>query len=496
MANKVTVNLKMYRLNELGDCFLLTFKKGTKTSTMLVDFGSFRNSKASATRLNQIADDILKQHKNRMIDVVIGSHQHNDHINGFFHAQNKFKNNIDRVWLSWLDDPKNQEATRLQKSQLELKQTMLSIKDGLSKLKTSGDVKDKDKIIDEMIEAYGDEKSVTPEMAMNILKDIGKKNPKYLTPGQIHELPQFTKDEIKIYVLGPPVSRMALRDLTPNEDESYDKHLMSNFLASKRLLGAIESRIANKNQDREEAEFPFNADYKIPISVANECLEHYKQLQHGIKVDLSEEMKILEDPIAFGKMIVNYKSKPNEVIDDIWLDQIDRLSLYMDSFTNNSSLAIAIELVETGKVLLFPADAQTGNWNSWFDVKYQKSKTTTEDLMRNTIIYKVGHHGSHNATLVRALELMEHKDLVALIPVHKNDSNIKKPTNPWKMPATNLLARLKEKTKNRVLRMDDVFEKDCNPRNSRAAKKSWSELNYTKLPDATNKLFIEMEFEG
>ena len=40
--------------------------------------------------------------------------------------------------------------------------------------------------------------------------------------------------------------------------------------------------------------------------------------------------------------------------------------------TNNTSLALAFELIEkgrVGKVLLFPADAQVGNWLSWHGEK-------------------------------------------------------------------------------------------------------------------------------
>ena len=37
----LSVRVRMYRLNELGDCFLVSCKDGDKTSSMLVDCGSF-----------------------------------------------------------------------------------------------------------------------------------------------------------------------------------------------------------------------------------------------------------------------------------------------------------------------------------------------------------------------------------------------------------------------------------------------------------------------
>ena len=44
-----------------------------------------------------------------------------------------------------------------------------------------------------------------------------------------------------------------------------------------------------------------------------------------------------------------------------------RLALQLDSDTNNTSLVLAIELIASGRVLLFPGDAQVGNWLSWHE---------------------------------------------------------------------------------------------------------------------------------
>ena len=67
-------------------------------------------------------------------------------------------------------------------------------------------------------------------------------------------------------------------------------------------------------------------------------------------------------------------------------------------------------------MLLFPADAQIGNWLSWQSLPpgtaADDAWITADDLLARTVLYKVGHHGSHNATLKeRGLELMT-SDLV------------------------------------------------------------------------------------
>jgi hypothetical protein len=152
------------------------------------------------------------------------------------------------------------------------------------------------------------------------------------------------------------------------------------------------------------------------------------------------------------------------------MQQAASLALYLDDFTNNSSLVLAIELVESGKVLLFAADAQTGNWSSWDAVAWPAGHRGTDDLLARTVFYKVGHHASHNATLVAAFEKTGGSDLCAFIPVHKQDPNITK-KGGWKMPAKGLFKRLVEKTEGRVLQMDGVNPPECDPQG--AARAAW-----------------------
>jgi hypothetical protein len=139
-------------------------------------------------------------------------------------------------------------------------------------------------------------------------------------------------------------------------------------------------------------------------------------------------------------------------IDSDWLGGASDLALQLDSLTNNTSLVIAIEL-PGGDVLLFAADAQVGNWLFWQDQSWTvDSKTVTgPHLLKNAIFYKAGHHGSHNATL-KAQGLEEMLRLrVAMIPVDHAMALKKR----WgKMPLDELVAALKERAKDVVLRID------------------------------------------
>ena len=131
------------------------------------------------------------------------------------------------------------------------------------------------------------------------------------------------------------------------------------------------------------------------------------------------------------------------------------LALALDNATNNTSLAVAIELGPEGKVLLFPADAQVGNWLSWRDQSWKDANgrdVTVDDLLARTVLYKVGHHSSHNATLrQRGLELMTNDDLIAMVPLDKATAIKKK----WPMPWPKLRSALLASTKGRMLQVDD-----------------------------------------
>jgi len=90
MTQATSASIRMYRFQELGDCFLLTFRHGEATSRVLIDCGSFRNSGTSKTRIKQVVADIAAQAKGIGLDVVVGTHQHNDHVSAFVHCETEF----------------------------------------------------------------------------------------------------------------------------------------------------------------------------------------------------------------------------------------------------------------------------------------------------------------------------------------------------------------------------------------------------------------------
>jgi hypothetical protein len=162
--------------------------------------------------------------------------------------------------------------------------------------------------------------------------------------------------------------------------------------------------------------------------------------------------KILNNP-HFGPLYEAYQAKDAgwRRIDQDWLLSAARLGLQLDNAINNTSLVLAFEFSDTGQVLLFAADAQIGNWKSWLTLNWKPEESgavaqtvDTADLLRRTVFYKVGHHGSHNATLKEGgLEAMTDRGLVAAIPVDQNFANN---TKHWDMPAPPLYEALQQRT--------------------------------------------------
>jgi hypothetical protein len=464
-----SADIRMYRLNELGDCFLVTLANAGRTSRLLIDCGSFRNNGQSIKRIKEIVAGISAQTAPDHLDVVVGTHQHNDHLSGFVHCQAEFEQiGIEQVWLSWLDDPDDLMARELGEDHNNLRLQVAAVRDQLaaSSIDTGG-VRPYE-ILSDILGFYGagavGAAPQIPAQGITILKEIGTQPPLYLRPGRSLDMPGLPSGAVRVHVLGPPriPGNELLRRTNPRAGESYDL-AAANVQASK-LLDAINVRVGEVSRD--EQQYPFSERTK-------------QQARHASP--------------ALSAMMKRYRQRTEtwRRIDNDWLNQASTLALYLDSLTNNSSLALAIELVDSGKVLLFAADAQVGNWLSWHEITWHDTTISTDDLLARTVFYKVGHHASHNATLVAALEKMNQPELIAFIPVNKQDPNITK-KNGWKMPASNLFRRLTEKTNNRVLQMDGDNPRDCDP-SKNPAKQSWSSVN---IKPSITPLEIQVTING
>ena len=411
----------MYRQG-LGDCFLISLPRtdgSTRPYYVMIDCGVVLGTPDPTPKMTAVVENIAAV-TGGQVDLLLATHEHWDHLSGFVQATDTFdkKLKVHEVWLGWTEDPKDALTKKLKS---EKNKALAALRLGLGRMQLAGDSEGATEL-GGILEFFGAAKAASTSDA---LENVRKMTPKlrYCLPSDAPvELPGVAA---RLYVLGPPHDEQKLRKINPSAraKETYGLALDSFQMYMDGAGTAFEA---------EDAGRPFDRQYEIPFRAAAE-MDFFKQ-QYWTAEDVDQWRRI----------------------DTEWLAGSTELALQLDSLTNNTSLALAIEL-PNDDVLLFAADAQVGNWLSWQDLKWTVgNKTVTgPDLLGRAIFYKVGHHGSHNATL-KEKGLQEMKRMrVAMIPVD-HEMAVKK---RWgKMPLDELVKALGEVNasgeKRTVLRVD------------------------------------------
>jgi hypothetical protein len=441
------VRVRMYRQG-LGDCFLVTFDVGGDEKHMLIDCGTL-GATTTGVKIAKVVDNIKTATGggNGHLDLLVATHEHLDHVSGFRSQEDTFKKmTIDRVWLAWTEDPNDPLAKKIVKYKNDLGAALKQVSAALQSAPASAAAKANGQAIDSILGFFdGDgaplgasKFSPTVDQAMDFLRKGTGTNARHWNPGDgpIEEawLPGF-----RFFVLGPPRDETALNSL--GEHGSSQLYSLASALKCAAVLFASGKPAAAAFAADGEEKNAFAASVPFDVRFRHEAT--------------SPDTR---------KMFADYFEKDQwRLINEDWLNVASDLALQLDSATNNTSLVLAIERIADGKVLLFPADAQEGNWLSWHDAKIKwkvgNATVTASDLLSRTVFYKVGHHSSHNATAKgKGLELMASpQELTAFIPVDRAVALKRNPKNSWKMPARPLYRRLLEKCNGRVVRSDIGF---------------------------------------
>ena len=341
------VTVRMYNVG-FGDSFLIVFPAKDRARKVLIDCGvhiSGPNPKAPLREIvKRIAADVTEQNGPR-IDLVICTHRHRDHVEGF---DNPLWEQVEvgEVWLPWTENYKDPEARRILETQstkagklnLVLEKMIASpARFGLSAARVS-DL--------QMLKTFS-ENSLTNVNAMATLHEGfkgGKEIPRRYLPDEARGLNSFepaTLPGVTAHILGPSRDPEVIRDLNPKAGEQW--------------LRLMESMSSSDY----EAHRPFHPDWAR------------KGEQYDPKHDVlgAADLKRIEK-VGEGTEL--------------------NVAVQLEDAVNGTSLMIIFEM---GKAcLFFPGDAQNGTW------KAALKDPEWRELMKKTNFYKIGHHGSHNAT--------------------------------------------------------------------------------------------------
>lgn len=397
--------VRMYRTGH-GDCFLLAFAGDdpAKPVYVLIDCGYKPGSPAKIQPPTNIRDitKSIRTSTGGHIDIAVITHEHQDHVNGI--TEKNFEGiTIGETWFAWTEDPEDDLANSLRRL---FKDKLLGLIAARNRMAAAGG--DTTRLIDSLLEfelggtvdseafasglgfAAADEVKGQSKnkKSMQVFKELAENRLRYLKPHEdIFSLPGAKT--VRVYSMGPPRNEDKLKDLDPQGDEAFHSLALAAASPGNYFAAAAAGQSLS----------PFAARYMIPMNLADYSGEH-RQFFSSHYGDESTAEESVPGTRQRGENEVP-DNVPWRRINTEWLYSAEQLALDLNSYTNNGSLVLAFELGKGGKVLLFAADAQRGNWVSWADKDWKddNEKVTARDLLNRTVLYKVGHHGSHNATL-------------------------------------------------------------------------------------------------
>lgn len=413
MASKPTkLEIRAYNIG-FGDCFLLTFHYGSNEKNRrhaLIDFGTTRkpDDAGSDHELN-IAKDIAEVTGERL-DVVVATHRHKDHISGFRTSANPKKEepgDIIRkcaekamVILPWTEDPDLPTDATSRKAfvgQLDAMHAFAAAvvrevkHDQSAGLHADADVSDPTEVaassgpkqrmhreesddseggnwfsaetLRERLRFIGEDAISNVSAVTNLVTMGPDKHRHFVNYGYELDLTKFLPG-VKVKVLGPPDIDQwpQVQKQNPKNKEQY-WHMQAAFW--QRL--ALNTEIGTSD-----------AGSGVPLFPKAKVCEPKDRCSHKPK-------KCPEIPRAsewFVRRLRGVRTK-----------QLMQLALSMDAAMNNTSVILLFEV--GGKRLLFPGDAQWENWQ--YALEGDDGEENLKDLSK-VDVYKVGHHGSLNAT--------------------------------------------------------------------------------------------------
>jgi ribonuclease BN (tRNA processing enzyme) len=408
-----SVDIRSFQVG-FGDCFLLSFVYSEQDRRhVLIDFGTTglpRKAKPSQ-HMPKIANQIKSVCGTAGLTAVVATHRHADHINGFGTDGNTGKSGTTIASLKprlvvqpWTEDPDakrdarraTRDSSRSRKSFVAGLAAMSDVAAMIASI-ARNPPSWMSAALQKELQFIGEDNIANKSAVQNLIAMGSRKGAKavWAHHGSKSGLDSLLPG-VKVHVLGPP-------DLTQSEkirkQRSRDPDQFWHLLAG-----------ATARNDR-------------------------NPLATGMSWNSGSRKKTHRVPPG-ARWFRDRLERLNG-------QQLLEIVRTLDQQMNNTSLILLFEVF--GKKLLFPGDAQIENWSYAFEDAPDAAKTRA--LLAGVDVYKVGHHGSLNATPKKGLwENFRKRDkgLVTVLSTMRGKHG--NPRSHTEVPRKTLLTELEERS--------------------------------------------------
>ena len=359
------IRIRSYNVG-FGDCFLLTFSyERAKPRNVLIDFGSTKGSTTGPRGgMLEIAERIREDCGGKL-QMLVATHRHADHISGFEGRSGKVIASLepDLVVQPWTEDPdidpeasapagadgKAARGARAMAYRLSAMQAMAEAALGeIPRLEESSGVP---KTVTDQLRFLGETNIKNAEAVRNLMS-MGKRCV-YASFGTRLQIASLLPG-IRIDLLGPPT---------------------------------LEQSSAISREAKTSDEYWQLAARELGLEDGGEEVELFPGAPTARRIPQEARWVIPR-------------------IDQMHAEEMLAIVRTLDGVLNNTSLILLFEIGD--RLFVFPGDAQLENWS--YALHERDDAAAIRKRLADACFYKVGHHGSLNATPKSLWKEFKHRD--------------------------------------------------------------------------------------